>query len=93
MIKNKIKQKKVTINKLAIITKDGFDRADKRFESIDKKLNQHDKIFEVMIKELKTIHGDNKYFRQSISNLNVDGSSYDRKIENLTIRVEKLELK
>lgn len=47
----------------------------------------------VMIKELKEIHEENKYFRASISNLNLDGLSYDRKIENLTIRVEKLESK
>jgi septal ring factor EnvC (AmiA/AmiB activator) len=86
MNKNKIKQKQVTINDLAIITKDGFDRMDKKF-------NQHDKIFEVMIKELKTIHEDNKYFRENISSLNSDGLSYNRKIDNLTARVEKLESK
>ena len=57
----------------------------------DKKLDQHDKIFEVMLKEIKTIHEDNKYFRQSISSLNFDGLTYDRKIGDLTTRVEKLE--
>jgi hypothetical protein len=85
MIKNKIKQKKVTINDLAIMTKDGFDRMDEKFA-------QYDKIFEVMLKEIKTIHEENKYFRQSISGLNFDGLAYDRKIGDLTIRVEKLEL-
>ena len=92
-MKKEIKTKKITINelagtvdKLAIMTKNGFDR-------IDKKLNQHDKIFDLMIKELKTIHEDNKYFRQNISNLNIDGSSYNRRIENLTVRVEHLETK
>ena len=51
------------------------------------------KVTEIILKEIRTIHEDNKYFRNSISSLNIDGSSYDRKIENLTIRVEKLELK
>ena len=84
MIKNKTKQKKVTINDLAIMTKDGFDRMDEKFA-------QHDKIFEVMLKEIRTNQEENKYFRQSISSLNMNDLSYDKKIENLTIRVEKLE--
>jgi len=48
---------------------------------------------EVMLKEIRTIHEDNKYFRANISALYTDGVSYDRKINNLTVRVEKLELK
>jgi len=56
-------------------------------------LQNINKVTEIMLKEIRAIHEDNKYFRSSISNLNIDGSSYDRKIENLTIRVEKLELK
>ena len=44
-----------------------------------------------MLKEIKTIHEDNKYFRQSISSLDMNDLSYDRKLENLTVRVEKLE--
>lgn len=85
-IQTNIKGIQVDIEKLAISTANGFDR-------IDKKLNQHDHIFNLMIKEIKTIHEDNKYFRQSISGLNIDGLSQDRKIERLTGRVEKLELK
>lgn len=81
-----IKGVQADIEKLAISTANGFDKVDKR-------LDQHDKIFNLMIKEIKTIHEDNKYFRQSISSLNFNDLSYDRKIENLTIRVEKLELK
>ena len=45
----------------------------------------------MILKEIKTIHEDNKYFRQSISSLNMNDLSYDRKIEDLTARVEKLE--
>ena len=50
-------------------------------------------VMELMLKEIKNIHEDNKYFKQNISSLNSDGLSYDRKIENLTLRVEKLESK
>jgi hypothetical protein len=50
-------------------------------------------VLEIMLREIKAIHEENKYFRASISNLNLEGLSYDKKIENLTIRVEKLELK
>ncbi len=85
-MKKEKKSKKMTIDKLAIITKDGFDR-------VDKKLDQHDKIFELMIKELRAIHEDNKYFRENIISVNADSLSYNRKINNLTVRVEKLELK
>ncbi len=122
-MKKGIKNKKMTINelagtvgKLAIITKNGFGKIDKKidhienlvdnienlvdnlaistkngFGKIDKKIDQHDKILEVMIKEIKTIHEDNKYFRSNISGLNVNNFSCDKKIENLTVRVEKLE--
>lgn len=109
-MKKAIKTKKITIDTLAVLMKDGFDGVGKKFnytedlidklavstskgfESIDKKLDQHDKIFELMIKDLKTIHEDNKYFRQTVSILNSNDLFYDRKIEDLTTRVEKLEL-
>jgi hypothetical protein len=41
-----------------------------------------------MLKEIKTIHEDNKYFRAGISNLNLEGLSYDRKIEKLEEKVK-----
>ena len=37
----------------------------------------------MIVKELRAIHDDNKGFRQSVSGLNHDGISYERKIENL----------
>jgi len=63
---------------------------DKTFQ---KAMADHAEIMTVLLKEIRTIHEDNKYFRQSISNLNIDNLSYDRKIKNLDARVEKLELK
>jgi phage shock protein A len=45
----------------------------------------------ITLKEIKNINEENKYFRQSISSLNMNDFSCDKKIENLTLRVEKLE--
>ncbi len=47
----------------------------------------------MVVKELKNIHEDNKYSRQNISSLSSDGLSYDRRIDGLTLRVDKLESK
>lgn len=63
------------------------------FDRLDASLKTQQEILQIMLKEIRAIHEDNKYFWESISNLNTDGSSYDRKIDNLTVRVEKLEMK
>ena len=47
----------------------------------------------LILKEISAIHKDNKHFRETVASLNMDGISYNRRIENLTIRVEKLETK
>ncbi len=47
----------------------------------------------LILKEITAIHEDGKKFRENISSLNSDGLSCDRRINNLTIRVEKLESK
>ena len=65
----------------------------KSFARVDESLELHNKAMHEMLKEIKTIHEDNKYFRQSISNLYSDGLSHDRKISALDGRVEKLEAK
>ena len=88
--------KKVTIDDLAkMIEEDVVDRMATKdnIKNIDEKLDKHDKIFHSIMKELKAMHEDRKYFRATVSGLNSDGIFYNRKIENLTVRVEKLELK
>ena len=66
---------------------------EKSMSSIAESFSQVNESLEILIKEIRTIHEDNKYFRSSISSLNIEGLSYDRKIENLTARVERLESK
>lgn len=72
------------------VTENTFE---KHMQNIAKSFDRHEKVMQDILKELKQMHEENKYFRASISNLNLEGLSYDRKIENLTIRVEKLESK
>jgi DNA topoisomerase IA len=74
-----------------------FKKFESSFETnmanIAKSFERHEKVMDHILKELQQMHEENKYFRQSISGLNNDGLSYDRKIDNLNLRVEKLEAK
>ncbi len=76
---------------------DRFDKFENRFDSsaraVAKSFDDNAKVMALMLTEIREIHEDNKYFRQSISNLNIDGLSYDKKFAGLTERVEKLEAK
>ena len=65
----------------------------KSFARVEESLKNQNLITEMILKEIRQIHEDNKYLRSSISNLNIDGLSYDRKIEDLKNRVERLETK
>ena len=72
------------------VTENTFE---KHMNNIAKSFDRHEKVMEDILKELKQMHEENKYFRASVSNLSLEGLSYDRKIENLNIRIEKLESK
>ena len=65
---------------------------EKAMASIAKSFDRHEKVLQDILQELRAMREDNKYFRNSISNLNIDGSSYDRRIEDLKGRVERLEM-
>ncbi|MCX6753327.1 MAG: hypothetical protein NTW62_03235 [Candidatus Nomurabacteria bacterium] len=64
---------------------------EKSMQSVARSFERVEGALDIIIKEIKTIHDDNKNFRQSISSLDRDNSYNDRRIENLTMRVEKLE--
>ena len=85
------KNKKVTIDVLAIMVAKGFGDVEKRFEGVEKDISNNTKISNLILKEISAIHEDNKHFRETVASLNIDGISYNRRIENLTIRVEALE--
>ena len=62
-------------------------------QAIAKSFSRVEGALDLVVKEIRNIHEDSKNFRNDISSLNNDGLSYDRRIENLTTRVEKLEAK
>lgn len=66
---------------------------EKHMRSIAKLFATQNEVSQMILKEIRNIHEDNKYFREGISSLNSDGLSYNKKIQNLTTRVERLELK
>jgi len=79
------------------VTETTFKKFESSFETnmanIAKSFERHEKVMDHILKELQQMHEENKYFRQSISSVNNDGLSFDRKIDNLNVRVEKLEAK
>ncbi len=84
-MKKEVKTKRITVDKLAIMMNNSF-------EALRKDVSGNSKVSALILKEIVAIHEDNKKFGENILSLNSDGISYNRKIENLTVRVEKLEL-
>lgn len=94
-MKKETKTKRMTINDLAIMVAKGFENTATK-EDLNKQqetLKIHGDVLQIMLKEIKAVHEDSKSFRDNISTLYTDHVAYDRKIENLNVRVEKLELK
>ncbi|OGI68570.1 hypothetical protein A2738_01675 [Candidatus Nomurabacteria bacterium RIFCSPHIGHO2_01_FULL_42_15] len=73
--------------------KNEIEGVKKNVNDIRKDVSSNTKVSNLMLKEISAIHEDNKRFRETVASLNMDGVSYNRRIENLTIRVEKLEIK
>ncbi len=105
-MKKEAKTKKITIDKLAVMVANGFESIEAKMATkedlnsqkltinrVDKKLTKHEQVLQLMLKEITVIHEDTKSFRDNISTLYTDHIAYDRKIDNLTVRVEKLEIK
>lgn len=95
-MKKEIKTKKMTIDKLAVMVAKSFKNMAtkddiKNMATKDDIKTQQD-VLQIMLKEIKAIHEDSKFFKDTISTLYIDHIAYDRKIENLTVRVEKIEL-
>lgn len=100
-VNNKIDNAVDLIDKLAVSTLKNFERIETKMatkEDIkdmatkgDLKIQQD--VLQIMLKEIKAVHEDSKSFRDNISTLYTDHIAYDRKIDNLTVRVEKFEIK
>ena len=84
----------MTIDKLVIIMNNSFERLENKMATkadLKTQKTQGD-VLQVVLKEIKAVHEDSKSFRDNISTLYTDHVAYDRKIDNLTVRVEKLEI-
>jgi septal ring factor EnvC (AmiA/AmiB activator) len=99
MKKKEVKTKKMTIDKLAIMMNNGFERLEEKMatkedlQNLERRMSAQESVTEIMLKEIVAIHADTKSFRENISTLYTDHIGYDRKISDLGTRVEKLELK
>lgn len=72
------------------VTEKTFER---HMQAIAKSFDRHEKVLEKILERLELMNEDNKYFRQSVGTLYSDTSSHDRKIDRLTMRVDRLEAK
>lgn len=66
---------------------------EKHMQSIARSFDRHGKVMQDILKELRQMHEDHKSSRSTLSNFVGDVSLHDRRIENLTMRVERLESK
>ena len=69
------------------------DKFDASMRAVAKSFADNAEVMGLILKEIRTIHEENKYFRESISSLNTDGLSYDKRISSLDVQVDKLESK
>jgi len=65
----------------------------KSFVRINEALERHERVLEMILKELKNLRDDHREIRSALSNLEIGLLKYDRKLEDLTLRVEKLEMR
>ena len=70
-----------------------FKSIDERFNGIDERLDRHEKVFETILYGIKNLHEDNKYMKSTLTGFVRDISVHGQRIDDLTIRVEKLEKK
>ena len=80
------------VDKLAVSTLENFERIESKMATKEDLKTQRE-VTQIMLKEINAIHADTKSFRDNISTLYTDHLAYDRKIDNLTVRVEKLEIR
>lgn len=63
------------------------------FEKVFEKLDRHDKVFEVMLKEMQTNSQEAREHRMMMGSLNHSDVIQERRIKGLELRIEKIEEK
>ena len=66
---------------------------DEKFSKFEEILNQHEKAFIVILKEIQAFREEAREYRQTMSSLMHTDIKQERAVENLRIRVERLEMK
>ena len=65
----------------------------KSFAKVFEKLDRHDKVFDIMLKELQNHSQEAREHRMLMSGLNHSDIAQERKLKGLELRIEKLEEK
>lgn len=69
-----------------------FSNIDERFSKIDERFVRHDKAFELLFKQMQTYTEEAREHRQTMSSLIHTDVKQEREVEDLKIRVERLEM-
>ncbi len=70
-----------------------ISRMDERINKFEKILNQHEKAFMITLKEIQAFREEAREHRQTMASLMHTDIKQERSVEDLIIRVERLELK
>lgn len=92
----KINQKYLTEGKFGVFEKhfeNHMANIAKLFAKINERLAQHDKAFELILKQMQTFTEEAREHRQTMANLMHTDIRQERSVEDLRIRVERLEMK
>ena len=69
-----------------------FSRQDENFSKMYQKLGQHDKAFELILKQMQTFTEEGREHRQTMSSLIHTDIKQEKIVEDLKVRVERLEM-
>ena len=64
----------------------------KSFSKIDERFTQHDKAFELILKQMQSFTNEAREHRQTMSSLINTDVKQERTVEDLRIRIERLEM-
>lgn len=70
-----------------------FSGLDERFDKIEQRLIRHDKAFELLFKQMQVFTEEAREHRQTMAGLVHTDIKQEREVEDLRIRVERLEMK
>lgn len=94
--RRKTKEKVDSIERLAVLVKEGFDNVDKRFDVIDRRFEAVDRRFDGIEDQLRDIRSELTDVRRRLEHLEALGavhSGYAKEIDHALTRIAILERK